>query len=78
MVGFEDDIQCKLHCVFHTSDGIRRVRNAHEDNDSTVLTHNLQLHCFPLELNSPNLEVDANGADIALGVCVIGETQEQT
>lgn len=40
-------------------------------------THNLQLHCLSLELNCPDLEVDANGADIALGVGVVCEPEEQ-
>jgi hypothetical protein len=41
-------------------------------------THNLKLHSLALEFDSTNLEIDTNGADVALGVCVISETQKET
>ena len=41
-------------------------------------THNLQLHSLALQLNSPDLEVNTNSADVALGICVICETQQKT
>ncbi len=39
--------------------------------------HNLQLHGLPFKLNCPNLKVDANGANVAFGVCVVGETEQE-
>ena len=41
-------------------------------------THDLELDSLALQLDSANLEVYANGADVALRVGVIGETEEQT
>lgn len=41
-------------------------------------THNLQLHCLPIQLNRPDLEVHANGRDVALRVRVVGEPEQQT
>ena len=40
-------------------------------------TYNLELHGLALELNSANLEVYTNCADIALCVGVVGETKKQ-
>ena len=37
----------------------------------------MELHSLAFELDGPNLEVDANGADITLGVGVVGETKKQ-
>ena len=39
--------------------------------------YNLQLHGLPLELDRPNLKVNANSRDIALGVCVVCEPEEE-
>lgn len=41
------------------------------------MTHNLQLDSLAFELDGANFEVDADGGDVALGVRVIGETEEQ-
>ena len=40
-------------------------------------TDNLELHSLAFQLDSPNLEVDTNGTDVALRVRVICEPQEQ-
>ena len=40
-------------------------------------THNLELHSLALELDSPNLEVHANGADVALRVGVVRKPEQQ-
>jgi hypothetical protein len=47
--------------------------------DQTIAktAHNLQLHRFSLKLDSPDLEIDTNSADVALGVCVICKTQQK-
>lgn len=41
-------------------------------------THNLQFHCLALKLNSPDLEINSNGTDVAFGVRVICKTQQKT
>lgn len=41
-------------------------------------TDNLKFHSLSFELNSSNLEVYANGGDIALGVRVVREPKEKT
>ena len=41
-------------------------------------THDLQLHRLPLQLDCPNFEVDANGAQVAIRERVLGKPQEQT
>jgi len=38
----------------------------------------LQLHGLALEVDGADLEVDANGGDVALRVGVVGETEEKT
>lgn len=40
-------------------------------------THNLQLDRLPFQLNGADLEVDTNSTDVALGVGVVSETQQQ-
>ena len=40
-------------------------------------THNLELDRLSLQLDCPNLEVYANGANVTLRVCIVGETKEQ-
>ena len=40
-------------------------------------TYDLQLHRLAIELNRPDLEVDADGRDVALRVRVVGEPQQQ-
>ena len=40
--------------------------------------HNLKLHSLALELNGANLEVDTDGADVTLRVCVVREPQKET
>lgn len=40
-------------------------------------TYDLQLHSLPLQLNRSNLEIDSNGADVALGVCIVCKPEEQ-
>lgn len=40
-------------------------------------THNLKLHSLAVELDGPDLEVDADGGDVALGVGIIGETEKK-
>lgn len=42
-----------------------------------MYTYNLQLHSLAIELDSPDLEVHADGRDVALSVGVVGETQQQ-
>lgn len=42
-----------------------------------IETHNLKLHSLAVELDGPDLEVDADGGDVALGVGIIGETEEK-
>lgn len=42
-----------------------------------MATYNLQFHRLAFQLDSPNLKVDSNGADVALGVGVVCETQKQ-
>jgi hypothetical protein len=42
------------------------------------ITHDLKLYGLALKLNSPNLEVDTNSANIALCVGVVGKPQKQT
>lgn len=41
-------------------------------------THNLQFHGLALQLNGPDLEVDANGTDVALCIRVVGKPEQQT
>ena len=41
-------------------------------------TYNLELHGLALKLNGPNLEVDTNSTDVALGVGVVRKPEEQT
>lgn len=41
------------------------------------MTYDLQLHGLAIELDRSDLEVDADGGDVALGVGVVGESQEQ-
>ena len=41
-------------------------------------THNLQFHCFPLQLNRPNLEVNADGAQVAVRERILREPQKKT
>ena len=41
-------------------------------------THDLQLHRLPVELDCPNLEVDADGAKVAVRERILCEPQEQT
>ena len=41
------------------------------------MTHDLELYGLALELNGPDLEVDANGGDVALGIGIIGKTEQQ-
>jgi len=37
----------------------------------------LKLHCLAIELDCPDLEVDSDRRDVALGICIIREPQEQ-
>ena len=39
-------------------------------------TYNLELHGLALELDGANLEVDTDGADVTLRVCVVREPQK--
>ena len=41
-------------------------------------THNLELHRLALELDRPDLEVDANGAQVAVRERILRESQKQT
>ena len=41
-------------------------------------THNLQFHRFPLQLNRPNLEVNADGAQVAVRERILREPQKET
>lgn len=43
-----------------------------------TLAYDLKFHGLSFQLNSADLEVDSNGADVALGVGIICETQQQT
>ena len=38
-------------------------------------THNLKLHGLALQLNGPDLEVDADSTDVTLRVRVVGEPE---
>ena len=40
-------------------------------------TDNLKLHRLSLQLNGANLEVDSNGTDVTLCVCVVCEPQKE-
>lgn len=40
-------------------------------------SYNLELHSLAIELNGTNLEVDADRGDVRLGVCVVGESEQQ-
>lgn len=42
-----------------------------------AITDNLKLHCLALQLNCTNLEVNTDGTNITLGVCIVRETQKQ-
>jgi hypothetical protein len=48
-----------------------------EAASATQPTHNLQLDGLAVQLNGPDLEVHANGGDVALRVGVISKTQQQ-
>ena len=39
-------------------------------------TYDLEFYSLPLQLDSPNLEIDANGRDVALRVGVVSEPKE--
>lgn len=41
-------------------------------------THYLELHGLPLEVNGADLEVDADGAEVAVRERVLREPEEQT
>ena len=41
-------------------------------------TDNLEFHGLAVQLDSPNLEVNANSTDVALGVGVVRKPEEQT
>lgn len=40
-------------------------------------THNLKFHSLAVKLDGPDLEVDADGGDVALGVGVVREAEQQ-
>lgn len=42
-----------------------------------TVSYNLQLHCLAIELDRPDLEVHTNGRNVALGIGVVGEPQQQ-
>lgn len=42
-----------------------------------MVTHNLEFHRFPFELDGTNLEVNTDCAYVALGIRIIGETEKQ-
>ena len=48
----------------------------HESNQAKN-THNLELHGLALKLDGPNLEVDTDGANVALRVGVISKPEQQ-
>lgn len=54
------------------------VANSTAQSKINVITHNLQLHSLALQLNGSNLEVDTDSANVALGVRVVRETQQET
>ena len=41
-------------------------------------TNNLELHRLSFKFNGADLEVNTNGTDVALGIGVVGETEEET
>lgn len=41
-------------------------------------TYNLKFDGLALELDGADLEVDTDGANVALGVCVVSEPEEET
>lgn len=43
-----------------------------------LCAYNLQLYGLPVQLDSPDLEIHANGADVALCVRVILDTHTHT
>ena len=40
-------------------------------------THDLEFDGLSFQLNSPNLEINTNGRDVALRISVISESKEQ-
>lgn len=44
---------------------------------SCVCTHDLQFHGLAVELDGPDLEVHADGRDVALSVGVVRETEQK-
>jgi len=66
--------------VVHDDDAVRAAVVGAGDGAEALLTSrvpDLQLDGLAIELDRPNLEVDADRADVALGVGVVGEAQEQ-
>ncbi|KAI7091953.1 small GTP-binding protein [Hortaea werneckii] len=44
---------------------------------SFTVSYNLQLYCLAIELDRPDFEVHTNGRNVALGIGVVGEPQQQ-
>ncbi|KAI7506321.1 small GTP-binding protein [Hortaea werneckii] len=42
-----------------------------------TVSYNLQLYCLAIELDRPDFEVHTNGRNVALGIGVVGEPQQQ-
>ena len=42
-----------------------------------MCNYNLKFNGFALKLNGADFEVDTDGADVTLGICVIGKSQQK-
>mmetsp|Transcript_36305 Transcript_36305/g.85696 ORF Transcript_36305/g.85696 Transcript_36305/m.85696 type:complete len:230 (+) Transcript_36305:105-794(+) len=66
--------------VVDDDDAVRAAVVAARDRTETLLARrvpNLQLDRLAIQLDGADFKVDANGADVALGVRVVGEAQQQ-
>jgi hypothetical protein len=52
-------------------------RGAPRKGQRGLRTYNLQFDCLAFELNSANLEVDANCGDVAFCIGIICKTEEE-
>ena len=61
--------------VVHTPEALIRLHSPATQRDST---YDLKLHRLALQLDSPDLEIDTDCANVAFGVCVVSETKQET
>ncbi len=68
--------------VDNKRDPSARIRMGHDGTASEgyeeTLAYDLKFHGLSFQLNSADLEVNSNGTDVALGVGIVCETQQQT